>query len=46
MDAQTYVNTFIYLFDRHLLRTNYISELMNTVTNLHAKERSLEKSVC
>ena len=46
MDAQTYVSTFIYLFNRHLLRTNYISELMNTVTNLHAKERHLEKSVC
>lgn len=27
MDAQTYVSTFIYLFNRHLLRTNYISEL-------------------
>lgn len=23
MDAQTYVSTFIYLFNRHLLRTNY-----------------------
>lgn len=38
MDSQTYVNSFIYLFNKYLLRTEFIPELLNTITNLQAVE--------
>lgn len=42
MDVQAYANLFIYLFNKSLLKTNYITELMNVIMNLHAKEWNLE----